>query len=105
MRQRKEGGGCFDRNSITPPKQTTPPPFPPPLFLAAALNRFLAEEELVSQHLGQLIGDAEWLKSFVADVLRSQADAHAAALAALGPTKPTPEVRTPRYVAVVGGGA
>ena len=36
----------------------------------AALNRYLAEEELVAQHLAQLIGDAEWLKSFVADVMR-----------------------------------
>ena len=28
------------------------------------------KEELVAQHLAQLIGDAEWLKSFVADVMR-----------------------------------
>jgi hypothetical protein len=63
----------------------------------AALNRFLAEEELVAQHLAQLIGDAEWLKSFVADVMRAEADAFGAALGALGPTKPTPDVRTPRY--------
>ena len=63
----------------------------------ASLNRFLAEEELVAQHLAQLIGDAEWLKSFVADVMRAEADAFGAALGALGPTKPTPDVRTPRY--------
>ena len=62
----------------------------------AALNRYLAEEELVAQHLAQLIGDAEWLKSFVADVMRAEADAFTAALGALGPTKPTPDVRTPR---------
>lgn len=71
----------------------------------AALNRYLAEEELVAQHLAQLIGDAEWLKSFVADVMRTQADAFSGALRSLGPTKPTPDVRTPRYEAVVSGGA
>ena len=70
----------------------------------AALNRFLAEEELVAQHLAQLIGDAEWLKSFVADVMRAEADAFGAALGALGPTKPTPDVRTPRYEGGPGGG-
>ena len=69
----------------------------------ASLNRFLAEEELVAQHLAQLIGDAEWLKSFVADVMRAEADAFTAALGALGPTKPTPDVRTPRYEANGGG--
>lgn len=41
---------------------------------AAAAARFAAEEEVVANHLGQLIGDAEWLKSFLADVLRTQAE-------------------------------
>ena len=36
---------------------------------------------------------------------RTQSDAFSSALRSLGPTKPTPDVRTPRYEAVVAGGA
>jgi len=115
----RRGGGWTGRARALTARplhtRTHAPSLPPPHQLSkrlrhkegketASLNRFLAEEELVSQHLGQLIGDAEWLKSFVADVLRCQADAYGAALHALGHTKPTPDVRTPRYEAVVAGG-
>jgi hypothetical protein len=43
---------------------------------AAVAARYAADEEVVAQHLAQLIGDAEWLKSFLADVLRTQAEAY-----------------------------
>lgn len=45
---------------------------------AAAAARYAAEEEVVANHLAQLIGDAEWLKSFLADVLRTQAEEYQA---------------------------
>lgn len=35
---------------------------------------------------------------------RTQSDTFSSALRSLGPTKPTPDVRTPRYEAVVAGG-
>eukprot|EP00884_Botryococcus_braunii_P013479 jgi/Botrbrau1/22131/Bobra.0206s0055.1 len=64
---------------------------------AAAAARYAAEEEVVANHLAQLIGDAEWLKSFLADVLRTQAEEYQVALQALGPTRPTPELKQSSY--------